>query len=240
MELLKWEFMKNYYSLNGRKVCFLPCRSGSERVKNKNIRPFGKYQHGLLELKLEQLLAVDTLDMIVISTNDEVIIDYCSKLICDRLKLDVRSDSLCTSSTSTDELIEYVPSLFLPGDHIMWTHVTSPFIGAQCYDHLFKAYFENLHSHDSLATVSKIQSFLWNDNGPINYDRNIEKWPRTQTLETVYELNSGAFINSYENYVELGDRISEKPYLFELNHFESVDIDWPEDFEFAERLSCAT
>ena len=38
---------------------FLPCRSGSQRVKNKNIKKFHKYKFGLVELKLKQLLKVE-------------------------------------------------------------------------------------------------------------------------------------------------------------------------------------
>ena len=36
---------------------FLPTRKGSERVKNKNTRPFAGIQGGLMENKIRQLVA---------------------------------------------------------------------------------------------------------------------------------------------------------------------------------------
>ena len=48
-------------------------------------------------------------------------------------------------------------------------------------------------------TVTKIQKFIWNDVEPLNYDRSLEKWNRTQTIEPLLEVNNGAFIASKKN-----------------------------------------
>ena len=55
---------------------FLPCRKGSERIKNKNTRKFCNFNHGLLELKINQLLKSHHIDKILISTNDNEILNY--------------------------------------------------------------------------------------------------------------------------------------------------------------------
>lgn len=70
----------------------------------------------------------------------------------------------------------------------------------------------------------------------MNYDRTIEKWPRTQTLAPVHEVNSGAFLAPADLYRELDDRIGRRPYLYAMDKFISFDIDWPEDFVIAECL----
>lgn len=70
----------------------------------------------------------------------------------------------------------------------------------------------------------------------MNYDRNVEKWPRTQTLTPVHEVNSGVFLAHASIYRELDDRIGRKPYLHPLGKLISHDIDWPEDFTIAECL----
>ena len=44
---------------------FLPCRRGSQRVPKKNVRPFGPFSGGLVELKLTQLLRVPEIDEIL-------------------------------------------------------------------------------------------------------------------------------------------------------------------------------
>lgn len=47
----------------------IPIRSGSQRVKNKNLRPFAGTT--LMENKIEMLLKVPELDSIVVNTNSE-------------------------------------------------------------------------------------------------------------------------------------------------------------------------
>lgn len=111
---------------------FLPCRKGSERVPKKNIKPFGQFESGLVELKLKQLLDCSAIDKVILSTNDEEILDYAGTITHQKLVIHKRDDSLCSSSTSTDELISHALSL-VPDGHILWTHVTSPFINSEQY-----------------------------------------------------------------------------------------------------------
>jgi len=83
-------------------------------------------------------------------------------------------------------------------------------------------------------TTSAIRGFLWSAHAPLNYNRALEKWPRTQTLEVVNEINSAAFLNSAENYRRMDDRIGAKPYLHEINKIMGFDIDWEDDFAMAQ------
>ncbi len=215
---------------------FLPCRKGSERVPKKNIKPFGKFENGLVELKLKQLLACAAIDKVILSTNDEEILTYAATIPNDKLIVHKRDDTLCSSSTSTDDLVAHALSL-VPEGHILWTHVTSPFISSEQYELIIKSYFEKLQSgYDSLMTTSLIHGFLWDKEGPINYDRSVEKWPRTQTIEPIHEINSAVFLNSAENYAALNDRIGRAPYLYPLDKIIAHDIDWPEDFIIAEAI----
>ena len=216
--------------------CFLPCRAGSQRVARKNIKPFAGYEHGLIQIKLRQLLASELIDEVVLSTNDADILAYAESLQDSRLRLHHRVDALACSVTSTDQLVAHALEL-IPEGHILWTHVTSPFITEKHYDQVVRVYLDQLHrSYDSLMTTTVIHGFLWQDEQPMNYDRSIEKWPRTQTLKPVHEVNSGVFLASASLYRDLDDRIGQRPYLYELDKFTSFDIDWPEDFVIAECL----
>lgn len=47
---------------------FLPTRKGSERVKNKNTRPFADIEGGLVENKIKQLLSTKHIDEILFSS----------------------------------------------------------------------------------------------------------------------------------------------------------------------------
>ncbi len=47
-------------------------RSGSVRVKNKNIKPF--CGSSLLEIKIKQLLSILQIDGVVVNSNDDIIL----------------------------------------------------------------------------------------------------------------------------------------------------------------------
>jgi len=214
----------------------LPCRKGSQRVPRKNIKPFSSIKNGLIELKLSQLIQSQLIDEICLSSNDEEILDYAASLNLKKIKLHYRCDSLSSSKTSTDQLIEHAVELIPRGD-ILWTHVTSPFITAKKYDEIITKYRRCIKSgYDSLMTTTQLFGFYWQDEKPINYDREREKWPRTQTMKPIHEVNSGAFLNSAENYRKFSDRIGQSPYLYNLDKIQGFDVDWEEDFKIAECL----
>ena len=85
-------------------------------------------------------------------------------------------------------------------------------------------------------TVTEVRTFVWNEQGPINYERTVEKWPRTQTIKPLYEVNSAAFMVDVEMISRVNDRIGRRPRLLSLDRKVSFDIDWPEDFEIAQLL----
>lgn len=217
-------------------VAFLPMRKGSQRVKNKNIKNFSDIDGGLTFIKITQLLKVKQIDKIIVSTNDEEVKKIAKSFKNAKIVIDNRPENLASSSTSTDDLIKYVPKIIQDNNVILWTHVTSPFVDEKIYEEMIKKYFEEKNKYDSLLSVNKLQTFLWDNKEPINYNREIEKWPRTQTIEPLYEVNSAAFIADIQIYKNLNDRIGKKPYLYELDKIKSFDIDWEEDFEIAEIL----
>ena len=220
--------------INSTRVgCFLPCRRGSERIPNKNIKKFSNYDKGLIEIKLKQLLGSKTIGKIYLSTDDQRVIRYAKSLSRDEIVICERTPELCTSKTSTDDLVNHVIDI-VKEEHIIWTHVTAPFVTSDLYDRIVRKYFAMIDcGYDSLLTGTPIQSYLWTSNGPINYDRTVEKWPRTQTLSEVYDINSACFISSFQNYIKHEDRIGIKPFIYHLNKVTGLDIDWPEDYELA-------
>lgn len=226
---------------SGPVIAFLPCRKGSERVKRKNIRPFGPFPQGLVQIKLGQLLACPAIARIVLSTDDDEILDLAAGLGAGpRLVAHRRAAALASGETSTDQLVGHAHGLIAPlaGDgHILWTHVTSPFVTARDYGAIIAAYRQALAAgHDSLMTTTPLHTFLWTEAGPLNYDRTAEKWPRTQTLAPAHEVNSAVFLAPVRVYAERGDRIGARPRLHPLDRLIALDIDWEADFVIAEQL----
>lgn len=220
-------------------TAFLPCRAGSERVPRKNTRPFAGHAYGLVGIKLCQLAEAASIERIVLSTNDSEVIDIAESLVAvrDKLVVDRRPEELCRSSTSTDELVRYVPTVVDTGT-VLWTHVTSPMVSGRDYDSIVSAYDSAVASGeaDSLMTVNRFQEFLWDARGPVNYDRTVEKWPRTQTLDPLFTVNSAAFVIDAGLMADRGDRVGVAPHLYELEGVKGFDIDWEDQFEIAELI----
>lgn len=218
---------------------FLPCRAGSQRILNKNTRRFAHFEYGLLELKVNQLLNCDRIEKVYLSTDDIKIIDYASAINDSKLIIHERNSYLSSSSVSNDALIQHAADL-IEDKHILWTHVTSPFVTSELYSKMIERYFVDLGSKcDSLVSVKSLKCYIWNQDGPINYSRKSEKWPKTQDLPSLYEINSACFIAPHTTYEHYKDRIGENPFLYELSGIESIDIDWPDDFMLAEKLYAA-
>ena len=216
---------------------FLPTRKGSERVKNKNTRPFAGIEGGLVENKIKQLLLSKRIDEILFSSNDETCIAVAEKYLSDsRLKIIPRPNELCLGTTNLQDLICYVPTI-TDADHILWGHVTTPLCGADQYDAAIQLYFDKLvEGYDSLVGVTELKNFLLNREGKlINNTTNIP-WPRTQDLEALYPINHTMFLAKRYVYTEQKNRIGKKPLLHIMDEIHSFDIDWPDDFTIAELM----
>ena len=218
----------------------LPIRKGSQRVKNKNIRPFSKDGKSLTELKMTELLKLKSVDEIVVTSNYNEAIEQVKAIAKGdpRVKIDIRPEHLCSSSTIVRELIEYMPTI-TKGEHILWLHVTSPFVKAYDYEDAIERYFEALkEGYDSIMSVTEIRNFLWSDKSKkiINIEDSNNPWIQTQDLEPLYEINHAFYINSRENYLSMSDRIGKNPYLYRLKGSKVIDIDWEDDFELARKI----
>lgn len=213
---------------------FLPTRKGSERVINKNTRPFAGIEGGLVENKIKQLLNTKLIGEIIFSSNDDICIAVAEKFKDSRLKIIERPAALCLSSTNLQDLICYVPTV-TDADHILWGHVTTPLCGSDQYDAGIKFYMEKLdEGYDSLVGVTELKNFLLNREGKLVNNTTDIPWPRTQDLEALYPINHTMFLAKREVYVEQKNRIGKKPLLHVMDEFHSFDIDWPDDFAIAE------
>lgn len=214
---------------------FLPTRKGSERVKNKNTRPFAGMNGGLIENKIKQLLGTKLIDEIILSTNDEKCMEVVQKYASDkRLRIIPRPDELCLSSTNLQDLICYVPTI-TDANHILWGHVTTPLAGAEEYDEGIELYLSKLNEgYDSLVGVTELKNFLLNKKGKLVNNTTDIPWPRTQDLEPLYEINHTMFLAKREVYTELKNRLGNKVLLHVMDEIHSKDIDWEDDFTIAE------
>lgn len=219
---------------------FLPLRKGSQRVIGKNSKPFSSDGKSLFQIKLEQLINIEKIKEIIISTNDEEIIKQININFKDvkKLKIDIRPEKLCLSTTIVKDLIDYVPTI-TTCKYILWVHATNPFVRTEDYNNAINNYEKAIkEGYDSIMSVTEHKQFLWSNSKKliINTNDKINKWPNTQDLEPLYEINHAFYINSRENYINMHDRIGNNPALYILEGEKTIDIDWEKDFIFAQKV----
>jgi CMP-N-acetylneuraminic acid synthetase len=122
----------------------------------------------------------------------------------------------------------------LDGDLYLQTHSTNPLLRSATVTDAIDRLLADPDS-DSLFGVTRLQTRLWGANGqPMNHDRSVLL--RTQDLPPVYEENSCLYLFSRESLERHGDRIGERPILFEIPREEAWDIDEEVDFRVVEAL----
>ena len=206
-------------------VAFVPIRLNSKRVVGKNLKMLG--EKPLLRYILETLVKVQGLDEIYVYCSQESIIPY----LPEGVKFLKRDTSLDGDETLGKEIYEaFVKEV--EADVYMLAHTTSPFVKAETIEDALQAVTSE--KHDSAFSAQKIQTFTWYNGTPLNYS--LKEIPRTQTIEPVYVETSAFYIFRREVWTELGQRIGNTPYFAITDAIESVDIDNPEDFDFASSI----
>ena len=180
----------------------------------------------------ETISEVETIDEKYVYCSDETIKSYIHPYKEKGLKFLKRDSYLDGFQVKGLEIIEHFVK-DVDADIYVLTHVTQPFTKS---DSIKKA-LEKVVSgeYDSAFSAVTLQDYMWKDGKPLNYD--MKNIVRTQDLEPIYMETGAFFIFKKEVFTELGQRIGNKPYIYEIDQFEAVDIDTAEDFRFAEAVA---
>lgn len=211
-----------------RIVAVIPVRKGSQRVKEKSIRPFANTN--LLELKINNLKECRYFDNIIVNTDSETAIEIAKKLDVEyHMRDPYFASSICSASDFFYNLAEATDC-----DIFCYTPVTSPFIKPETIDDCIETFLKNISTHDSLGTVTLQKHHMWKDGKPLNYELNNQ--PNSQDLPEIYSLNFGCCLAKRETILEHKNVLGIKPMLHILKDIEVIDIDTPLDFFIAEQI----
>lgn len=217
-----------------RIAALVPMRHSSERVPNKNFRPF----HGkpLYHWIVGALLDAPTVGEVVIDTDSPTIREDAEKHF-PLVRVIERPEHLRDGSIPmNDVLLNTVKQI--DADYFLQTHSTNPLLRAQTIERAVRAFLEALPQKDSLFGVTRWQTRFYDANGKaMNHDPSVLL--RTQDLPPVYEENSNVYIFGRKTLEERGNRIGHTPVLFEIDRLESTDIDDEEAFRLAEAIAQA-
>jgi CMP-N-acetylneuraminic acid synthetase len=213
-----------------RVVAIVPMRHDSERVRGKNYRPLGG--RPLFHHIVETLLASPAISKVVIDTDSEVIRDDTRVAFPDVEVLDRPEHLRGGMVAMNDVLLNDVRRL--DADLYLQTHSTNPLLRTRTVTEAIERLLGDPES-DSLFGVTRLQTRLWRPDGtPLNHDRAVLL--RTQDLPPVYEENSCVYLFTRASLERTGNRIGERPILFEIPREEAWDIDEELDFRVVEAL----
>ena len=211
--------------MNPLKVA-IPLKTGSVRVKNKNLRPFVE-GHSLFDIKAAQLLRhFAPEDVYVSSENPEA-----EPLVrAYGFHFQLRDPALAHPDASWGEVIKDLVTRLPAGCDVMWVQVTQPLFDE--FDRVLQTWREVHSRHDSLAVVKKFTHHLLDDRArPVNF--NFGFWHKqSQELPTLYQLTWACFVMKREMVESCWYNIGRAPYLY-CTDAPLVDIDTPQEFEVA-------
>ncbi len=203
----------------------------SERLPRKNVKPI--CGRPLLQWIMEALSKSKYVEEIILNTDDEEIAAKAQDGY--DVTIHWRPEYLLTiTSNEASQILAHDLSI-TRGEHFLQTHSTNPLLKTETIDRAVETYFEKLGEYDSLFSVTPLQKrFYWPDGRPINHDP--DNMIKTQELPYVFEENSCIYMFSRQVFEKYERRFGEKPFLFPMDPYESVDIDEPVDFSVAEAL----
>lgn len=212
----------------------IPIRKGSQRVKDKNQRPFAGTT--LLDIKIQMLLKVPEIDEIVVNTNSEAAIEHVELEYFDtKVRSQRREEYYASSQCSGSDFFKHLGEV-TNTDIFIYTPCTSPFVKPETVSACINKFLKNLKEsdYDCVSTVSTIKEFMWLDGKAINYDP--QNAPNSQNLPEIIALNFGTTVVSRENLIKNHNIIGKKPDFVTISDVEAIDIDTPLDFYIAEQM----
>lgn len=201
-------------------TAIIPVRAGSTRLKNKNVAPFAGTN--LLLNKIEQLKKVPEVNRIVVSSDSDMMLKMASDAGVECHK---RAPEYCDEKSKTfGEVVRHIAES-VEGTNILWATCTSPLVFPKTYSEAINKYYEIMEQgYDSLVSFEKIKRYLWDENGPINYELGLKHVP-SQQLPDMYIVTDGILIAPRIKMIEWAYFHGRNPYKFIVDKRTAVDID---------------
>jgi len=211
-------------------VVVIHAKGHSERVPNKNLQVLGN--RPLIGHAIKHALQSKA-DKVIIDSDDAEILDIGEQFGAIPIKRPVEWNGVNTQIATGDELAYYA-AIKMPADIIVQLLPTSPFITPETINDAIDM-LKNDSTIDSVFAARQEVFYTWCENKPCYYKD--DKLPDSQTLEPITYETTGLYAFRPEYVIKHKRRINIKacnPIL--VSKLEAVDINTPEDLEFARLL----
>lgn len=208
-------------------AAFLPAKGSSQRVPNKNTMLLDGEPLFLRSLK--KLAACPSVDEVWLDTESHDIISLASEVKCRVMR---RDPTLASNKTDGHQLFlnEVVQT---DADICVQLLGTSPFIKTETIEKAIEI-LKTDERYDSVVAVRKEKQYRWECGRP-RYD--LQHIPNSVDLEDSIIESMGLYVVRRDAALTTKRRIGDNPYLLEIDPLESVDVNWPIDFEMANLIA---
>lgn len=217
-------------------TAIVPVRKGSQRVPGKNLRPFTTLDgtsHSLLSWKIEQLKQVIPAEHIIVTSDWDEALQLAAALGCTQHR---RDDRLAGADAPFEELIALMASQVRTTD-MMWTPVTSPFIGPSVLVDFLGAYGDLTveQRRAGLLAVTELRNYFFMANRPLNFQvggRHVQ----TQDIPTISLFDWGLACRPVVDVLETSYMFSATPSFYNVDVLANFDINEEVEFRMAQAL----
>lgn len=217
-------------------LAIIPARGGSKRLPRKNLLELvGK---PLISWSIEAGLQSKHIDKVIVTSDDEEILNISRKFATDILK---RPKELASDTATTVDVIKHTIENVGSYDYIVLLQPTSPL---RNFKHIDEA-IELLKTKETDAVISVCEmdhSPLWSNTLPadgsmVNFKHESAIGKRSQDLEKYYRINGAMYICKTEKLLEEESLfLSDNIFAYVMSRENSIDIDEEIDFKIAESL----
>ena len=211
----------------------IPARKNSKRLPGKNMKLLGNKP--LIQYSIDFALRHFSKDVVWVNTDDKEIIKYAKIKGINTL---LRPADLALDLTTTVDVLKHQVNHFkeqnIVCDAIILLQPTNPFREDNLLKEAIKKFQES--GRNSLATFSITEKKLGKIEDRFFKPTNYFPGQRSQDLEKTYFENGSLYITKRESILE-NKIITDDVYPFVCKNKEStVDIDYFEDFVYAESI----
>lgn len=215
-------------------ACMVKARLGSQRVKQKMVRPFAG--SCLLEISLNNLKKCNLLDSerIYLGAYEDEIKDIGKKV---GVKIYNRSEESILETAGMKELYQFVWKI--DSEYFIEINPCNPLLKPETIDKALKCFIEN--DYQSLFSVVEKRNFFFDKQSKL-VSEFLGSEKDLPTLDT--KLVGSLYEAAHSIYIWKAQRVKTEllrwsfsendPFLFEIPPEEAFDIDYPWQFELAE------
>lgn len=218
-------------------VFIIQARTQSTRVPNKMLRPFNN--SNLFEIAIQKVLSSTVIpkENFYLSIMDDELIDIAKKY---NVNYFIRSEESTQEPVTLQKALEWYNRL--PFSNFVIINACNPLLKVSTIDKFVQQFLET--ESNGLFGVFEKKTFLFgNDGRMLNHFNGEDKYLatlETKFVETCYEAAHSLYAGTTEdigNGIYMGTfKESNNPSFFVMDEIECFDIDWPWQFDVAEKL----